>query len=238
MNNTLDDRLKQWRMSMALKHGLFTSELDELEDQLRTEVNANTGKPGHSSDVDPAEHLDRAISRLGEPGTLAGELKQVRRKNILILLIGWISFAALGIFGAYRMTPSGSLLIFVDYNAILLVLGCVWAGLMMTYHPRQIGQAFKLGLLRHPPNCYDELGEARGVLRRGRHLSWASALIAIAASAMFYLVQFGDNHALGQSLSLAIIGTLFAVCIAELFFASQLQLLNDRYEQIESASLG
>lgn len=239
MTDMLDTRIKQWRRELALKHGLLTRELDELEDHLRTDVAEHTDQV---EDAETDEHFTQAANRIGNPNQLACELRAIRRRSYRSMAFGWIV-----IFGMLMLSPAAlhanyspyynGLQLFWDTNAVLLAIGFVFGGLTLTYRPRQIIMAIKLGAGRVPPADLDELIEAKGVLRRGRQLAWASVPMGLVIGAVCNLTNMVDPALLGRSLSLFVLGTLTAILIAELFFASQIQFLQDRREQIENASL-
>ncbi|MEM7577793.1 MAG: MotA/TolQ/ExbB proton channel family protein [Planctomycetota bacterium] len=222
----IEARLQRWRLDLALRHGLLKRELDELEDHVRANLN--------DAGVLHAEHaLEQSLSNLGDSRQIARELRRSRRGDLAHSAVGW---AIVG-FGIVSMTLlMGVAGIYIDLPSLIWIGIIVIGGLWTTYRPGAIVRALAMGGLRRPPRDFDDVVEAFGVLRRGRHLGWASGVLGSLLGVIAMLADLSDYHAIGAGLAVALITTLYGALVSELVFAPMLHAVQQRRDQIDAAA--
>lgn len=220
------ERIRRWRLELALQHGLFRHELDELEDHVREDVE-------HVDVLHQGHALERALERLGDSRQIAKELRKSRRWALVHSAIGTaivtLFLFAMAVMGAINMG------IFIDIPSAILIIGVVGGGLWITYRPGYVFRAIALGALRSPPRDLDEVVQAQGVLRRGRHLCWATGVLGTLIGVIQMLADLTNWTAFGAGLGVALLTTLYGALMGELVFASMLQTVQQRRDQIDAA---
>lgn len=224
MSDETHTRIRRWRLQLALQHGLFKHELDELEDHVREDLeHADVLHQGHA--------LERALERLGDSRQIALELRKSRRRALMHSAIGT------GVVGLFivSMAMAMPLTIFIDVPSFVLIVGVVIGGLWITYRPGQMCRAIAIGALRSPPRDLDEVAQSQGVLRRGRHLCWATGVLGTLIGVIQMLADTSNWAAIGAGLAVALLTTLYGALVGELVFASMLQTVQQRRDQIDAA---
>ncbi|MEM8494429.1 MAG: hypothetical protein AAF663_03470, partial [Planctomycetota bacterium] len=167
MPDLIDKRIQQWRFGLALRHGLVKRELDELEDHVRQEIK-------RADVLHPEQAFERSLRQLGDSREIARGLRRSRRRDMTHSLIG---VGIVVFFTLAMIWLGGNPGVFIDLPSVIWVAGIVGGGLLTTYRPAAVGRALAMGAWRHPARDLDDVTEACGVLRRGRHLGWASGVL-------------------------------------------------------------
>ncbi|MEM9753540.1 MAG: MotA/TolQ/ExbB proton channel family protein [Planctomycetota bacterium] len=222
----IEARLQRWRLELALRHGLLKRELDELEDHVRAGLD--------NADVLHSEHaLEQSLAKLGDSREIARELRRSRRGDVAHSVIG---VTIVGFFTLAMMALSGRFGIYIDVPSVIWVGAIVIGGLWTTYRPHAIFRALAMGAWRRPPRDLDEIVESCGVLRRGRHLGWASGVLGSLVGTIAMLADLTDPYAIGAGLAVMLLTTLYGALVAELMFAPMLHTVQQRRDQIEAAA--
>lgn len=224
MPDEMNERIRRWRLELAVQHGLFKHELDELEDHVREDLERD--------DVLHQNHaIERALERLGDSRQIARELRKSRRLALMHSAIG-VGVVALFIVSVAMAMP---LHIFIDVPSFILIVGVVIGGLWITYRPGQMCRAIAIGALRSPPRDLDEVIQTQGVLRRGRQLCWATGILGTLIGVIQMLADPSDWSAIGAGMAVALLTTLYGAFAGELLFGSMLQTVQQRRDQIDAA---
>lgn len=224
MPGMIDERIRRWRLELALHHGLLKRELDELEDHLREQV---------ACAEDQEAGVEAAIERLGEPGVLARELRRVAGRSVLV---SWVGFAVLAGTLWCSLILDGSPLIYIDVPSTLLIVGGLAGGLVMMHRTDLLWRALGVGLGRQLPRDADEVVELLGVFRSGRQLAWAVGWLGTLINVIMMVNDLRDVVVFGAVLSVAMLTALYGVVLAELVFAPMQRRMEDRLGQVALAA--
>ncbi|MEM1099034.1 MAG: MotA/TolQ/ExbB proton channel family protein [Planctomycetota bacterium] len=222
----IEARLQRWRLELALKHGLLKRELDELEDHVRAGL-------GDADVLHPEHALEQSLTKLGDSKEIARELRRSRRGDLAHSAMGVVT---VGFFTLAMMGLSGRFGIYIDIPSVIWVTAIVIGGLWTTYRPSAMFRAVAMGAWRRPPRDLDDVVEACGVLRRGRHLGWASGVLGSLLGVIAMLADLSDFYAIGAGVAVALITTLYGALVSELVFAPMLHGVQQRRDQIEAAA--
>lgn len=222
------DAWKAWRERRAelARQGVLELHLDELEDHVRCEIEAEAAADPRAIEV----ALVNALERLGEPNALAAEYRKAHSNMNLIPKVLGVA-CSLGVV-TFALGGAAELSALVSAPALLLVVGFVAGGLCAGFGPRRVVRAIAVGVGSERVPTPEELERLDAVSARGQRLSWASGVIGFLAGLIATAVNLGDPAQLGPAIGLSLMSLLYGALLAELGFGSLRAWLANRTSAI------
>ena len=214
----LDQAIQNWRDRVRASGVLSADELDELEDHLRTCIDAHLTRG-----LDERRAFETATARMGGTRHITREYAKGHRT------MSWTSkicgtALAFGLL-AFVAGTNGSGASFLHVPSFLLVTGLVIGGLWSAFGPVAVLDALRAGLGGVHEGQVDRRRRALrlAVLRRGYQLSWASGVVGLIVGAILTLSNLADPAQLGPGLATCLLTVLYGALLAELVFRNWMQ---------------
>jgi len=210
------DVWKPWldRRSELARLGLGGEHLDELEDHLRCEVEAEVG--ADASAVEAAVAV--AVERLGATNALATEYRKAHPPMTLIPKLLGVACSLGVVF--FALGSSLDLSMLLDAPSVLLVGGFVAGGLCASFGPRRIARTVAVGLGAGEAPTLEDLEQLDAVSVRGQRLAWASGVVGFLAGLVATAANLSDPAQIGPAIALSLLSLLYGSLLAELGFGS------------------
>lgn len=138
--------------------------------------------------------------------------------NVLCRLIG-LNLTMLLLIGLLAM--SGNTRIYLDTPGLVFVVGLLVGGLLISFRPRQIGDAVFATLAGQsaPPVDRQERREYAAVFGRAYQLAWGAGLVGTLFGLIAMLNDLSDPAAIGEGMAVALLTTAYGAMLAEFVFA-------------------
>lgn len=219
------DAWNTWRVrrEQLARQGLLGEHLDELEDHLRCEVEADSGGDGETQAIEAA--LNAALERLGAPNALAAEYRKAH------LPMHWMPkflgvACSLGV--VLFALDLADLTQLVSPSALLLVGGFVAGGLCACFGPKRVARAVAVGLGAQLGESNADVEQLDAVAVRGQRLAWASGVIGFLLGLIAMAVNLSDPAQIGPAVAMSLMSLLYGALLAELGFGSLRSWLANR----------
>lgn len=151
-----------------------------------------------------------------DPAIPDSVLAQLTRRRTLISLFSGLILLVLVMLA--MMLLGGRLGVYLDIPSVVLVLGILFGGLLLSHGLIApfvaVGHVFAPRGARTP----DRLLASVAVLRRAGRLSWAAGVIGFLIGGVTMLWDLSDPSSIGAGLGVAMVAPLYGAVLAELLF--------------------
>lgn len=212
----LEPDIQSWRRSLGLPGHLEAEQLDELEDHLRSTVEAKVAQG-----QDEREAFAEAAHQLGPTTLITTEFAKDRMTMTLFSRLLGIALTVFVLVAAASIT--GVVGSFLYLPALLFVAGVVVGGLWASFGLRHVREAFACVLAGKPAADAVHAERFRAIFLRGQRLAWSAGLLGALIGTINMLSMLGDPSQIGPCVALSMLSILYGALVAELGFRTLLQ---------------
>ena len=212
----LEPGIHEWRRSLWLPGHLDAGQLDELEDHLRSIIEAKIAQ-GRGEQ----EAFAQAVHQLGSTTLITTEFAKDRMTMTLFSRLLGIALTVSVLVAAASI--NGVVGSFLYLPALLFVAGVVVSGLWASFGLRHVRAAFTCVLAGKPPADALHAERFRAIFLRGQRLAWSAGLLGALIGTINMLSMLGDPNQIGPCVALSMLSILYGAIVAELGFRTLLQ---------------
>jgi len=116
---------------------------------------------------------------------------------------------------------SGQITIYWDIPGVVIVVGLLVGGMLLSFRPGQIGEAVALAVAGDSARPVSPQRRRAGaaVFGRAYQLAWGAGLLATLFGLIAMLADLSDPAAIGVGMSVALLTTAYGALLAEFLFA-------------------
>ncbi len=138
--------------------------------------------------------------------------REINMKRILSRLIG---VGILVGFVGWAMLIKGTFEMFLDPAGLAIVFGAVVGGLLLSFDPRLVADAFGKSLQSENVTDPKKVTLYVAVLSRAHQLAWGAGLVGTLIGMVLMLANFADPDAIGPGMAVALLTLLYGAFLAE-----------------------
>ena len=138
--------------------------------------------------------------------------REINVKRIWSRLIG-VGLIA-GLVG-WAMLTKGTLEMFLDPAGLAIVFGAVVGGLLLSFDPRLVADAFGKSLQSEKVTDSKKVALYAAVLSRAHQLAWGAGLVGTLIGMVLMLANMDDPAAIGPGMAVALLTLLYGAFLAE-----------------------